>query len=88
MTNSDILDRIAWTCKAVKRDGVTAQSEFARYFASDADRLRFDGFLLSMNDPLCYVAGSVESRYVALIRRMILGEHNSNVEPLNEGIRS
>jgi hypothetical protein len=79
MTHSDILDRIAWTIKAMKRDGVTAQSEFHRYFPSADDKLKFDGFLLSTKDPLAWCAGSVESRYVALVRRMILGSANSNV---------
>jgi hypothetical protein len=87
LTHGDILDRLAWTCSAIKRQGSTAQSEFARYFPSADDRLKFDGFLLSHDDPLCYVAGSVESRYVALIRRMIIGDHNSNVEPLNADVR-
>jgi len=73
MTHSEILDRLAWTCANVKRDGVTPQSDFARYFPTAADRLHFDGFLLSTHDPLIYQAGTVESRYTALVNRMLKG---------------
>lgn len=69
-TTADVLDHLAAAANAVVTYG---DSEAASYFCrvlTEADRLAFDAFLVRMNDPLAFEAGTCEHRFRTRVVRM------------------
>ena len=65
------IDHLATAANQCLRDGDHyAADYFCRVMDADA-RLKFDGFLLRMKDPLAYQAGTCENRFVTRVLRMI-----------------
>ena len=65
------LDHLA---SAVKRALSNGEGELKRYFESEMSseaQLKFDYFLVKMEDPLAYQAGTTESRFVERCTRML-----------------
>lgn len=70
LTTSDVLDHLA---AAVSRVNVYGRHEARSYFAlcmGDTDRLAFDLFLVRMNDPLAFEAGTCEQRFETRVLSM------------------
>ena len=70
ITTSEILDHIT---AAVQRALVYGNSEISSYFVRHMgarEKIAFDLFLVAMQDPLAWEAGTPESRFVARVTRM------------------
>jgi hypothetical protein len=52
------------------REGESGIAWVFHFRMTDADRLRFDGFLVAMQDELAWQAGTCESRFRTRVMRM------------------
>ena len=65
------LDLLADAVSRYKREGRRG-IDWTFMHMADADRLKFDGFLVQTKDPLAWQAGTVESRFKARVLAMAL----------------
>jgi len=65
------LDFLTHAVKRAKSEGLDSAVSWTYHWVMSADdKLKFDGFLVRMDDPLAYQAGTPESRFRERVRRM------------------
>ena len=65
------LDHLAAAVRHCEVYGETAAADYFHNRMDDAARLKFDGFLVRMNDELAYEAGTCERRFKTRVIRML-----------------